>query len=232
MRCDEVIRELAVPSDHRDGTALAEHLTGCPSCAAWNRRAGLLDRLWDATRPPEPSPQAWDSVWANINHALQSAPDSRELAATSPTVSRPGTSPKVFVHPGPDRMQPADRPRTGRVMAIAMLVGLAQAAAILIAVGLAWRIQPVVPAGQGPPVAQNDTPAPAHLPSMIRVSQPVVFEMDIEEGHLMKFCVDGASPRVEDLTPQELFGVRDGFPGDMMMFNAAESFARTVVASQ
>jgi hypothetical protein len=115
-------------------------------------------------------------------------------------------------------------------MAIAMLMGLAQAAAILIAVGLAWRIQPVVPANQPPPVAQNDTPA--HVPSMIRVSQPVVFEMDIEEGHLMKFCVDGASPRVEDLTPQELFGVRDGFPGDMMMFNAAESFARTVVASQ
>jgi hypothetical protein len=44
--------------------------------------------------------------------------------------------------------------------------------------------------------------------------------------------VDGPAPRVEDLTPQELFGVRDGFPGDMMMFNAAESFARTVVASQ
>jgi hypothetical protein len=67
---------------------------------------------------------------------------------------------------------------------------------------------------------------------MIRVSQPVVFEMDIEEGHLMKVCVDGPAPRVEDVTPQEMFGVRDGTPSDMMMFNVAESFARTVVASQ
>ena len=75
MRCDEVIRELAVPTDDRDGTALAEHLAGCPSCVAWARRAALLDRLWEATRPPEPSPEAWDSVWANINQALQSPAD-------------------------------------------------------------------------------------------------------------------------------------------------------------
>ena len=223
MRCDEVIRELAVPTDDRD----ADRAGRTPGRLPVLRRVGPSRRPARSTLgrdpAPEPSPDAWDSVWANIDQALQSPADSRKRAATSP---------KVFAHPGPARMQPADRPRTRRVMAIAMMVGLAQAAAILIAVGLAWRIQPVVPAGQGPPVAQNNTPAPAHVPSMIRVSQPVVFEMDIEEGHLMKFCVDGASPRVEDLTPQELFGVRDGFPGDMMMFNAAESFARTVVASQ
>ena len=55
MRCDEVIRELAVPTDDRDSAALAEHLANCPSCAVWAKRDAEFDRLWDATRPAEPS---------------------------------------------------------------------------------------------------------------------------------------------------------------------------------
>ena len=221
MRCDEVIRELAVPTDDRDGIVLAEHLAGCPSCAAWARRAALLDQLWDVTRPPEPSPQAWDSVWANITQALQ-----------SPSSSRSGTSPKIFAHSGPAPTQTANRPRTRRFAGIA-LMGLASAAAILIAVGLALRVQHPSQTLKTPEIAHNNPPSPSLVPSVIRVSQPVVFEWDIEEGHTVKFCVDGPAPRVEDVTPPEMaFGIRDGTPGDMMMFNAVESFARTVVASQ
>ena len=70
MRCDEVVRELAAPTVDRDRAAMAEHLAACPACAGWARRAEQLDRLWDATRPAEPSPEAWDAVWANIVQAL------------------------------------------------------------------------------------------------------------------------------------------------------------------
>ena len=40
MHCDEVIRELAVPTDDRDSAALAEHLANCPSV----RRLGQAGR--------------------------------------------------------------------------------------------------------------------------------------------------------------------------------------------
>ena len=55
MHCDKVIRELAVPTDDRDSAVLAEHLANCPSCAGWAKKDAQFDRLWDATRPVEPS---------------------------------------------------------------------------------------------------------------------------------------------------------------------------------
>ena len=102
MRCDEVIRELAVPTDDRDRSVLDEHLAACPSCRAWNHRAAMLDRLWDATRPAEPSAEAWDSVWSNISQGLQSPAASRDLT-TSPkaTVSHPGAPPNSSAIPAP-----------------------------------------------------------------------------------------------------------------------------------
>jgi hypothetical protein len=231
MRCDEVIRELAVPTGDRDRTLLAGHLADCPSCVAWARRAALLDQLWDATRPGEPSPEAWDSVWANITQSLQSATAERESSATAPSSLRLGASPKVITHSASAPMQPSNHPRARWFTAI-VLIGLAQAAAILVALGLGWRIEHPSQTAKTPQIAHNSTPAPPRVPSVIRVSQPVMFEVDIEEGHLMKFCVDGPAPRVEDVTPQMAFGIRDGTPGDMMMFNVVESFARTMVASQ
>ena len=66
-------------------------------------------------------------------------------------------------------------------MAIA-LMGLAQAAAILIAVGLAWHARHPAPDPPEPPVAQTDTPAPPRVPSAIRVSAPVMFEAGYRGG--------------------------------------------------
>ena len=57
MRCVDVIRELAAPTDTRNTVDLAEHLNRCPSCANWARQATQFDRLWDTTRPAEPSPE-------------------------------------------------------------------------------------------------------------------------------------------------------------------------------
>jgi len=101
MRCDEVIRELAAPTDDRDETLLAAHLAGCSSCADWARRAALLDQLWDATRPSEPSAEAWDTVWANMTRALESHAATRELSTAAPNALRNGFAPEIFTSPAP-----------------------------------------------------------------------------------------------------------------------------------
>ena len=73
MNCDEVIRELAVPTDDRDPAALAEHLANCPSCASWVKKDAEFRHLWDATRPADPPPQIWDTMWSQIASSLDSA---------------------------------------------------------------------------------------------------------------------------------------------------------------
>ena len=57
MRCDDLIRELASPTGTLPPAAMAGHLASCPACAEWSSRAARLDRIWEATRPPEPSIQ-------------------------------------------------------------------------------------------------------------------------------------------------------------------------------
>src|SRR5689334_1067614 len=103
MRCDDVVRELAASTADRDRAAIAEHLAGCPACAAWARRAEGLDRLWEATRPAEPSSEVWDAVWTGIAQSLPCpAPGSARLAgppAVGAAPSRNGNAPKILVHP-------------------------------------------------------------------------------------------------------------------------------------
>ena len=72
MRCDDVIRELAVPTDDRDTAALASHLANCGNCADWAQKDSQFERLWDATRPVEPSAQLWDEVWSHVAASLDS----------------------------------------------------------------------------------------------------------------------------------------------------------------
>lgn len=66
-----------------------------------------LDRLWEATRPPSPSAEAWDRAWASVADRIDEP------------------APKTLAMP----------PR--RRWAVAALVLLAQAAAVLIAVRVA-----------------------------------------------------------------------------------------------
>lgn len=73
LRCDDVNRELAVPTAGCDPAALAEHLAACPDCAHAAERAERFDRLWRASRPPEPSDAAWDSLWAGVAAGLDAA---------------------------------------------------------------------------------------------------------------------------------------------------------------
>jgi len=73
MRCEEVVRELSVPTGALDAVELGEHLTVCSICAEWNERSKQFDQLWDATRPLDPSPADWKTVWANVTRMSEPA---------------------------------------------------------------------------------------------------------------------------------------------------------------
>ena len=75
MHCADVIEELAASAEPASA-ALAEHLARCPDCAAWVERDARLSRLWQATRPQEPTPAAWATVWADLTRRLAMPPAS------------------------------------------------------------------------------------------------------------------------------------------------------------
>lgn len=77
--------------------------------------AARLDALWDATRPVEPTDQAWDRVWASVAADL----DRREGVIIAGPRSGFGRRPLA-------------------VAAAAATIALAQAAAILLAFSLSW----------------------------------------------------------------------------------------------
>ncbi len=123
MRCEDVTRELASPTGAVPQATLAAHLASCPSCAEWSRRAAQLDRIWEATRPLDPSPERLDALWLDASAAL----DRREVATAAPA-ARTLTLPARPWRPWP--------------LGIAIgagAVGLAQAAALLFAVFLPGR---------------------------------------------------------------------------------------------
>ena len=92
-----------------------------------------------------------------------------------------------------------------------MLVGLAQAAAVLLAVTLTWH-----PSTRSLPLQAGSGTAPASM----------TVNLEIEEGHLVVIRWDGVSGKVEDRTPDVSDGVDDWFLG----LNAAESLADLSVA--
>ncbi len=71
MRCDEVKRELSAPGGGPDRPAMAAHLSGCPSCADWSESVRHLDRIWAASRPPEPPPGAFEAVWSRVTAEVE-----------------------------------------------------------------------------------------------------------------------------------------------------------------
>lgn len=81
MRCLDVTRELAAPTGQIDAADLDRHLAACPRCAAWARQAERLDRVWETTRPAEPSPAAFQAAWSRVREALD--------APAAPVVVRP-----------------------------------------------------------------------------------------------------------------------------------------------
>jgi len=88
MRCDDLTRELASPAGARPSSQMLEHLAACPSCARFSQSAAHLDRIWDATRPAEPSMDALEALWARASAELDRIPAPATLKMTRPTRSR------------------------------------------------------------------------------------------------------------------------------------------------
>jgi len=80
MRCDDLTRELASPTGALSSSQMLDHLAACPSCAEFSRRAEQLDRIWEATRPVEPSMDALDALWARATVELDRIPAPATLA--------------------------------------------------------------------------------------------------------------------------------------------------------
>jgi len=124
MRCVDVIQELAVPTGRLSSTELAEHVAACPRCATESARAAQLDRLWEASRPAEPTSDHWESLWAEVAHRI----DRNDLA------------PEEFV-PRP-QWKVYSSPMFRRHAAVVSII-LAQAAAVWIAVLLTLRTEAI-----------------------------------------------------------------------------------------
>ena len=115
MRCSEAIHQLRTTPEV--SAAVSAHLADCADCASWAEDDADLLRAWDATRPVEPTPQAWDSLWLSV---------SRELDAAE--------RPRVYTMP--------ETPIAPRLRPALFVLSLVQAAAILLAVFLLPGRQP------------------------------------------------------------------------------------------
>ena len=224
MRCDELIRELTVPTDDRDSAAVAEHLAKCPSCAAWAKNDAQFDCLWNATRPIEPSPQVWDTVWAHIASSLDPSAPAEFEAIASPIATLNGSVPHVE---RPLGLTPASsRSRPWNWAAIG-LIGLSQAAAVLLAVGWAWRDSSKSPEPQIAIAPRSPALAP-DSPKVVEVtglrSDGVI---EIEAGPLVVIRTEDSTVNVVDPTPD---GISNSVDDWLLVFNAAEAFANPVLA--
>jgi hypothetical protein len=226
MRCRKVIRELAAPTGHLNSAAIDEHLARCPACRAWSERAKELDRLWHATRPPEPTTQTWDTVWANLAGVLD-GPVAKGLESPPLFGSNDGLTTPIN-HTRVLKRSPGSHWRT---LAGISLVGLAQAAAVLLAVGLTRNGSdpsrpPQTAMGTESP-GSSAVSRPDNLP--VNPSSAVPSTIEIEEGQLVVVLIrnQGKSSSVVERTPEVPFLEVDN---TYLLHSAMESEAQPKVA--
>jgi hypothetical protein len=180
MNCDDVIRKLTEPGNQPDVPALAEHLAGCGACAAWLDRTQRLEKLWDTTRPAEPSPQAWDTLWSTVSAHLDQPIAAERNGHALHIAESPRSMPERRESPEP--VLSPSRTRRWRGLAAFGLVGLAQAAALLLAIGLSWH---------------SPVKVPDALPGF------AVAKVDVGEGQVVVIRSEGSKVDVVDLTALE-----------------------------
>jgi len=173
MRCEEVTRELAAPSGPTDQADLAAHLAACPACAGWSSRADRLDRLWDATRPADPSPGSLDALWARASAALEAPSPALRLVGADATRAR----------------------RRGRRLALAVIgLGVAQAAALMVVTLNTIRSRD----GRGPSLVAVGPELPASRP----VAGPSRVDVDVDQTVFVRYGADGHHVDRLDDTPK------------------------------
>jgi hypothetical protein len=156
MRCAEVTRELAAPSPGADPAALAHHLDTCPRCAQEAETARRFDRVWAQTRPAEPSPAAWERLWAVVA----------------------GDAPSTIPLVRPDH-------RRRWVVPVLSVALAAQAAAMLIAVGILLQRNGIGAAGPVQRVVEV-VPVPAqNFRFELDDGQTLILELDGSGGQVV-----------------------------------------------
>jgi hypothetical protein len=221
MRCDDVIRELAAPTDARDAASLTKHLKRCPSCTKWAARAARLDHLWQLTQPVEPTSSEWDNVWARVVSSLDTTAvkDLTSPVPATPQIGSANGSTSSFETKPSER--PLPQPTRSRRWGAIGIVGLVQAAAVLLVAGISWQF--FAPPRQ----SQNDFVAT--LPSV-----------DIEEGQVVMIVADPKLLTVIDLTPKttatgvdhvDWYGDEKYFDW-FLVYHEVESLAKPTVAMQ
>ncbi len=237
MRCEDVMRELGAPTDSRDAAALADHLTRCSSCANFANRAALFDRLWDATRPDEPRSEVWENLWLQVAHSLDGSTGQEVLSPGSPAV-RNGSVGSSVLKFNVERGEPVPPPSIrSRLSAAISIVGLSQAAAALLIVGLTWWF--FIPSKTQRLASSNSPRSNSAGSKYMTHSLPSV---DIEEGQLVVIVADPKTPSVVDRTPKGMrVGVEHAYLdwyGDeryfdwQQVFNEFESLAKPKVAME
>jgi len=213
MRCDEVMRELNQPGDDRDDRALAQHLAGCQECAQWAEHAARFNRLWDATRPVDPSTESWDRLWSSVAARI----DHPGMVTTAH--SRPDNSMATVGVAAAQHSSPFTR--SWRGLTAIGLIGLAQAAALLFAVGLFWSRtgRDVLPPrfSEGADVVRRTAPS---LDSVV----------DVEAGQVILICSEGG-PKV-DIKDLALLESSNGEDPWYDFFNRVESASTDIAMTE
>jgi len=203
MQCDVVMRELNLPGDDRHDQALAQHLAECQACARWAEHAARFNRLWDATRPEDPSTESWDRLWSSVAARVD---HSGPVAAPR---SRPAHPFATVGHAAPEHSAPVTR--SWRGLAAIGLVGLAQAAALFFAVNLFWNTT-------GKIVQPPRFPEGADV--VQRTAPSLDSEVDVEWGQVLLIRSDGPKVDIRDLALLESSNGEDPWYD---LFNSAES---------
>jgi hypothetical protein len=203
MRCDDVIRELSDPQNWSDSPALSGHLAQCDRCAALAARNTRLKRLWEATAPREVSGETWDQVWSAISSGLD----------RSDTRSGDQVGASLVATDAGSRIPQAARSGRWRSVGFIGLVGFAQAAALLLAVGLSWR---------GP----SRLPGLPRSPQEVRSEVSLNSEFDFEDGQVPLLRSEGNKVGMVDLTALDSANGEDPW---FVFFNRVEATS-TVVA--
>ena len=218
MQCDDVIRQLGGQTADELPAALAGHIAGCAACAEWAKCASQLDRLWEATRAPEPPLEAWDQVWDHIAASLDSSTPMHVEHSMVPTESRNGSISNVGESVG--RTSPSLHYHR-RSFANVGLFSLAKAAVVLLVVSLAWQF---LPSFQKLHSVKRATPSASTSQS----AEPALLPVDIEEGSLVVIRSEGERPKVLVLTSENSpFGIDDW----LLMLNFAETIAPNPVVA-
>ncbi len=175
----EDCRELA---DHPTPEATARHLEACAECAA-SASAKRLGRVWEATRMPEPSPAALDALWTRASIELD------RIEAGRRSGSR-GRQPRVI-------------PMAQRRRRVFAWAALAQAAVILIGVGISLARRGGEPAG--PPIQVAAQPSKVAEPVDVGFDQMLVIRIEEDSHQVVLLDEPSASPSLADNSSHDLF---------------------------